>query len=80
MSAAINPFCVSLYGISYGKPVVVSHFGDQHLAGRLMAMGILPGSRIEVLRPAPFGGGLYVKADNLLIALRKEEAEFILVR
>ncbi len=43
-------------------------------------MGILPGSRVEVLHRAPFGGGLYIKADNLLIALRSEEAEAIVVR
>ncbi len=43
-------------------------------------MGILPGSRVEVIRFAPFGGGCYVKADNLLIALRKEEATGIILR
>lgn len=45
-----------------------------------MAMGVLPGSRVEVLRSAPFGGGLYVKVDNLLLALRSEEAQIILIR
>ena len=43
-------------------------------------MGILPGTLIEVVRAAPFGGGCYIKADNLLIALRKSEACSIVIR
>ena len=80
MVAAKSPIQVTLSTISKGQMAVVSHFRDQHLAGRLMAMGVLPGSIIEVLRPAPFGGGLYVKADNMLLALRSEEAEVIIIR
>lgn len=80
MVASTNPVCASLSKIPRGNPVVVSHFEDQYLGGRLMAMGILPGSKVEVVYRAPFGGGLYVKAGNLLIALRKEEAEIILIR
>jgi len=80
MIAATSPIHASLSNVSKGQLAVVSHFKDQHLAGRLMAMGVLPGSSIEVLRSAPFGGGLYVKADNLLLALRSEEAEVIIIR
>ena len=43
-------------------------------------MGILPGTQIEMVRAAPFGGGCYIKADNLLIALRKSEACSIVIR
>lgn len=43
-------------------------------------MGILPGTQIEVIRSAPFGGGCYIKADNLLIALRKSEACSIVIQ
>jgi ferrous iron transport protein A len=45
-----------------------------------MAMGILPGTSIKVIRRAPFGGGCYVKADNMLLALRKDEACSIVLR
>lgn len=43
-------------------------------------MGVLPGSLVMVMRSAPFGGGMYVKADNLLLALRSEEAGTIIIR
>lgn len=44
-----------------------------------MAMGVLPGSRIELRRRAPFGGGWYVKVDNLLLALRQCEVDSIVL-
>ena len=57
----------------------VAHFSDPRLGGKLMAMGVLPGSRIELRRRAPFGGGWYVKVDNLLLALRQCEVDSIVL-
>jgi Fe2+ transport system protein FeoA len=54
-------------------------FNDPALAGKLTAMGILPGTRIELVRPAPFGDAYYIKADGVRLALRKEEAASILL-
>lgn len=50
------------------------------MACKLLAMGILPGTEIELIRKAPFGGGCYVKADNILVALREAEAKCIVLR
>lgn len=66
--------------VGVGDTGFVSHFTNDRIAGKLMAMGILPGSAIKVIRRAPFGGGCYIKADNILLALRKDEACTILVR
>lgn len=63
-----------------GKVGIVSHFTDQHVASKMMAMGILPGCRIELIRYAPFGGGCYIKADKHYLALRKQEAACIIMR
>lgn len=76
-SAQTKPMPLTLF--PRGKSATVSYLADAQFAGRLMAMGVLPGSHVEVLRSAPFGGGFYIKADNLLIALRNEEAELIFV-
>jgi Fe2+ transport system protein FeoA len=54
-------------------------FTDAALAGKLTAMGILPGTRIELVRPAPFGEAYYIKADGVRLALREEEAASILL-
>ena len=58
----------------------VSHFTDQLVASKLISMGVLPGTRLEIIRRAPFGGGCYVKADKHYLALRKQEAACIIMR
>lgn len=54
-------------------------FQDPALAGRLTAMGVLPGTLIEMVRSAPFGSAYYIKADGIRLALREEEASSILI-
>jgi len=54
-------------------------FTDPALAGKLTAMGVLPGARIELVRPAPFGAAYYIKVDGVRLALREEEAASILL-
>jgi Fe2+ transport system protein FeoA len=59
---------------------VISHFTNDQIAGKLMSMGVLPGSRITPIRKAPLGGGWYVRIDRQVIALRKEELDCIVTR
>ena len=54
-------------------------FNDPSLAGKLTAMGLLPGTLIEMVRVAPFGNAYYIKADGVRLALRQEEAASILL-
>lgn len=52
-------------------------FTNHALATKLMSMGILPGTKIKLVRTAPFGGACYVKANHHTLALRKTEAATI---
>jgi len=54
-------------------------FADPELACKLTAMGVLPGTRIELVRHAPFGSAYYIKVDGVRMALREEEAASILL-
>ncbi|MCB0578646.1 MAG: ferrous iron transport protein A [Phaeodactylibacter sp.] len=63
-----------------GQEGVVSHYTNDSIGGKLMSMGILPGSRVALIRRAPFGGGWYVKVDNIFIALRIEEASSVVLK
>jgi ferrous iron transport protein A len=54
-------------------------FDDSALACKLTSMGLLPGTRIEMIRKSPFGSAYYVKADGVRFALREEEAACILL-
>ena len=69
-----------LLNLGQGQAGHVDRFDQEALAGKLMAIGILPGSRVEVVRRAPFGGGYYVRVDRQTIALRKQELECIIVK
>jgi Fe2+ transport system protein A len=52
---------------------------DSNLACKLTAMGVLPGTRLEMIRQSPFGDAYYIKADGVRMALRTEEASSILL-
>ncbi len=61
---------------SWGK---VSRFTDHVMAGKLMTMGVLPGSKVQVVRIAPFNGGYYLKVDGMNLAIRSGEASSIVL-
>jgi ferrous iron transport protein A len=46
---------------------------------RLMELGILTGTRIEVVRFAPLGGPVEIRVRGYNLTLRKHEAEQVLV-
>jgi len=56
----------------------ISHFTNDHVAGKLMTMGVLPGSKLQVMRIAPFNGGYYLKVDGMNIVVRNDEASSIM--
>ncbi len=47
---------------------------------RLMEMGLLVGTQIELVRFAPLGDPVEIKVRGYNLTLRKHEAELILVR
>lgn len=47
---------------------------------RLMEMGLLVGTRVELIRFAPLGDPVEIKVRGYNLTLRKTEAEQILVR
>jgi len=56
---------------------VVKINGTGALRRRIMEMGIVPGSVINVVRYAPLGDPLEIKLKGCFISLRKEEAELV---
>lgn len=57
----------------------VLQFNDARIACKLMAMGMLPGSIIKVMRKAPMNGGFYLKVNGHGMALRVNEAASVIV-
>ena len=48
--------------------------------GRLLEMGLLAGTPVELVRFAPLGDPLEIKVRGYHLTLRKHEAELILLR
>ncbi|MCF8245379.1 MAG: ferrous iron transport protein A [Saprospiraceae bacterium] len=68
----------SVIQLKVGNGGRITHFTDDYIAGKLMNMGVLPGSRLRVVRIAPFNGGYYLKVDGMTIVLRNDEASNIM--
>ncbi len=47
---------------------------ERRVGGRLMEMGLLPGTRIEMVRRAPFGDPLEIRLRGYLLSLRSADA------
>lgn len=58
-----------------GKKQIKNVIGPE--AGRLLEMGLLPGTSIEVIRSAPLGFPIEVKVKGYMLTLRKAEAKCI---
>jgi len=56
---------------------VVSIGGERSFRRRLMELGVLPGTRIEVVRIAPLGDPVELLARGCRLSIRKNEAALI---
>jgi len=48
--------------------------------GRLLEMGLIPGTRVEVVRYAPLGDPVEIKVRGYNLSLRKHEAEQVWIQ
>lgn len=65
-----------------GDIVIVKEIlGQRHdqIKRRIMDVGILPGTRMEVIKVAPFGDPIQVSLLDFDLVIRKSEAEKIVV-
>ena len=67
--------------LATGDRAVVQRVGCAPRVGcRLMEMGLLPGTRVEMVRRAPFGDPLEIRLRGYLLSLRRSEASGIALR
>jgi ferrous iron transport protein B len=65
----------SLDQLPIGDSAVVHRIDcERRIGGRLMEMGLLPGTRIEMVRRAPFGDPLEIRLRGYLLSLRSADA------
>lgn len=58
---------------------VLAVTGNSAVARRLMEMGVVPGAPVRMIKAAPLGDPLEVRVRSYHLALRREEAQTILV-
>jgi ferrous iron transport protein A len=71
---------MTLADLEKGNSAEVLEIRENGVTTKLFEFGVLPGAVIEVLGQAPFNGPIYIKVEDNLIAVRKREAEQIIVK
>jgi len=62
-----------------GMNLKIMALEDSPLKNRLMTMGLIPGTKVTVLRSAPFGDPMAIRLRSYNLALRRSDAEKITV-
>lgn len=76
-----NARFMKLGKIAHGKTVeIMKILSDCGRAGRLAALGFLPGRHVRICRIAPLGDPIAILIEGQEISLRRTEANLIEVR
>jgi ferrous iron transport protein A len=68
----------SLDRLAPGESGVIARFsGDPAIARRLMELGMVPGTRVEMIRRAPMGDPIELAIRGVHLSLRRSEAAHI---
>ncbi|HNU35660.1 MAG TPA: ferrous iron transport protein A [Methanomassiliicoccales archaeon] len=71
---------MSLADPPVGRTVYVTSIkGSGPIRGRILAMGLVPGTAVEVVRRAPMGDPLEVRVKGYSLSLRAQEAMLVMV-
>jgi ferrous iron transport protein A len=69
---------MTLADITLGLCVTVTRLGGERgFRRRLMELGVLPGSRVEVVRIAPLGDPIELRVRGCHLSIRRDEARCI---
>ncbi|WP_395767698.1 ferrous iron transport protein A [Aquirufa sp.] len=70
----------TLADLHVGEQAEIMGFTDELLSLKLLEMGCLPGTWIELTHQAPFGDPIAIKVSGYTLSMRKEEAATIQVK
>lgn len=68
-----------LTDIKKNQSGIINNVIDNPLISKLFEFGLLPGASFKVLNIAPFNGPISILIEDTRIALRRKEAQFIIV-
>ena len=67
---------VKLSELVIGQEAVIKDIGLKHI-NRLLAMGLVPGAKIKLIRKAPIGDPLEFEIKEYSLSLRKKTCEAV---
>jgi ferrous iron transport protein A len=69
----------TIHTLKKGEKAIIKDFDIELIPLKLLEMGCLPGSEVELLQIAPFGDPLYLDINGSHVAIRIETAREIQV-
>lgn len=70
----------TLAKLKIGEKAIVKGFSDVQMSLKLLEMGLIPGTEVEIDSLAPLGCPVNVKIGDYMLSLRKTEAATIFVQ
>lgn len=71
---------ISLASLPVGaRARVIAVNGEGTVSRRLMEMGVVPGARVRIIKTAPLGDPMEIRVRGYHLALRRTEAQTIIV-
>ncbi len=70
---------MNLYNLKKGKKGIIKGYKNDNFPVKLLELGILPGVKCEVVFISIFSDPLCIQYEQSYLALRKKEAENILI-
>lgn len=67
----------TIHTLKKGEKAIIKDFDIEVIPLKLLEMGCLPGSEVELLQIAPFGDPLYLDINGSHVAIRIETARQI---
>lgn len=70
---------MTLQDIQSGNSYVVKGIStlDQSLISKILALGIVPGEKVELMHRAPLGDPMQVRAGSTYISIRRADGRFV---
>jgi ferrous iron transport protein A len=69
----------SLAELKPGEKGVVKSFNDEYISLKLLEMGVLPGTVVEMKFAAPLGDPICIRVSGYNLSLRLDEAKTIIL-
>lgn len=70
---------MTLKDTTAGMTVRIDALEESPLKQRLMTMGLIPGTKVEILNSAPMGDPIAIRIRSYNLAMRKDDAAHIQV-